>query len=144
MSKFTSFRARLRRCAAFLVVAAVMLWPAKAGAQARSLAGGVGGIKAGGSSSAASATSQTATAATAQSAQSAQAAATASQAQTALAQSVAAFQKLAQQQMAAQQTAKGNGAYNLGTAANPINGISASGLMPVLGSGTLTTTSSSV
>ena len=115
-----------------LTLGAVGLWPENAVAQARSLAGGVGGFKAGGSSSSA-ATSQSATAATAATAQQAAAVANASRAQISLAASVAAFQKAAQQQMAAQTAAMQSAANNLGTAAAPINGLAIGGLNPVGG-----------
>ncbi len=121
------------RGAVLLPLAAAALWPTKAVAQARSLAGGVGGYHTSTSSSSSSSTSQTATAATAAAQQAAQAAANANRAQASLTQSVAFFQRMAQQQMAAQAAAQSSTAVNLGTAANPINGIAVGGLNPVGG-----------
>jgi filamentous hemagglutinin len=132
--------ARVWRGAVVLAFGALSLSPEKAVAQARSLAGGVGGMKQGGSSSSA-ATSQTSTAATIATAQAAQAAATATRAQTSLSQSVAAFQRLAQQQMVTQMAAAASASNNLGSTASPINGLAAGGLMPVGGIPALTTSS---
>ncbi|HEX4140154.1 MAG TPA: filamentous hemagglutinin N-terminal domain-containing protein, partial [Candidatus Methylacidiphilales bacterium] len=135
MSKSQYSSARVLRGAVLLAVASLGLWPEKAVAQARSLAGGLSGFKQSGSSSSSSgaSTSQTATAATAAAAQSAQAAANASRAQTSLANSVAAFQRQVQAQMAAAAAATANPSNNLGSNTNPINGIAVGGLVPVGG-----------